>query len=99
MPNYTPIDYANAYFPTPILPKIIGQPTFEKLRALKKALKANSASVQSDLGGGVLCGSQLSLDIKLSGERVLTNTKKKLNKQTRTNYGSVDRWHISFKTN
>ena len=31
----------------------MGQPNFEKLRALKKALKANAASVQSDLGGGI----------------------------------------------
>ena len=53
MPNYSPIDYANAYFPTPILPKIVGQPNFENLRTLKKALKANAASVQSDLGGGL----------------------------------------------
>ena len=53
MPSYTPIDYANAYFPTPTLPRIVGQPNFEKLRALKKALKANAASVQSDLGGGL----------------------------------------------
>ena len=52
MPSYTPTDYANAYFPNPIIPKIVGQPNFEKLRALKKALKANAASVQSDLGGG-----------------------------------------------
>ena len=52
MPAYTPINYANAFFPTPILPKIVGKPTFEKLHAMKKSLKANATSVQSDLGGG-----------------------------------------------
>ena len=52
MRSYTPTDYANAYFPNPVIPKIVGQPNFEKLRALKKALIANAASVQSDLGGG-----------------------------------------------
>ena len=62
MPTYTPIDYANAYFPTPLLPKIVGQPTFEKLRELKKALKANAASVQSDLGGAAFGHLGLVLD-------------------------------------
>jgi len=62
MPTYTPIDYANAYFPIPILPKIVGQPTFEKLRELKKALKANAASVQSDLGGAAFGHLGLVLD-------------------------------------
>jgi hypothetical protein len=52
MPSYTPIDYANAFFPHPILPKIVGQPNYERLRSMKKKLKANAASVQSDLGGG-----------------------------------------------
>ena len=52
MPSYTPTDYANAYFPTPVLPKIVGTPTYERLRNMKKLLKANAASVQSDLGGG-----------------------------------------------
>ena len=62
MPSYTPTDYATAYFPNPTLPKIIGQPTFDKLRALKKALKANAASVQSDLGGGMFGHLGLVLD-------------------------------------
>jgi hypothetical protein len=52
MPSYTPIDYANAYFSSPTLPKIVGKPTYEKLRHMKKLLKANATSVQSDLGGG-----------------------------------------------
>lgn len=49
---YTPIDYAQAYFPEPVLPKIVGIPTFDKLKSMKKSLKSNAASVQSDLGGG-----------------------------------------------
>jgi hypothetical protein len=53
MPSYSPIDYATPYFPTLVIPKIVGQPNFENLRTLKKALKANAASVQSDLGGGL----------------------------------------------
>ena len=52
MPSYAPVDYANAFFPTSNLPKIVGKPTYEKLRTMKKSLKANAASVQSDLGGG-----------------------------------------------
>lgn len=62
MPVFTPIDYANAYFPTPILPKIVGKPTYEKLRELKKHLKANAANVQSDLGGGAFGHLGLVLD-------------------------------------
>ena len=49
---YTPIDYAKAYFPEPVLPKIVWIPTFDKLKNMKKSLKSNAASVQSDLGGG-----------------------------------------------
>ena len=52
MPSYTPIAYATAFFPNPTLPKIIIQPTFEKLQAIKKFLKANATSGHSDLGGG-----------------------------------------------
>jgi hypothetical protein len=62
MPTSTPIDYANAYFPNPTLPQIVGQPTFEKLRRLKKALKANAASVQSELGGAAFGHLGLVLD-------------------------------------
>ena len=62
MPTATPIDYANAYFPNPTVPQIVGQPTFEKLRRLKKALKANAASVQSELGGGAFGHLGLVLD-------------------------------------
>jgi len=48
---YMPIDYAQAYFPKPVLPKIVGNPIFEKLKSMKKSLKSNAASVQSDFGG------------------------------------------------
>lgn len=33
-------------------PKILGNPTFEKLKSIKKSLKSNASSVQSNLGGG-----------------------------------------------
>jgi hypothetical protein len=62
MPTSTPIVYANAYFLNPTLPQIVGQPTFEKLRRLKKALKANAASVQSELGGAAFGHLGLVLD-------------------------------------
>ena len=52
MPIYQPIDYAQAYFQEPVLPKILGKPTYEKLKRLKKSLSRNAASVQSNLGGG-----------------------------------------------
>ena len=52
MPSYTPIDYTNVLFPTLTLPKIAGKPTYEKLCEMKKLLKANATSIQSDLGGG-----------------------------------------------
>ena len=29
---YTPIDYAQAYFPEPVLPKIVANPTYDKLK-------------------------------------------------------------------
>ena len=45
------IDYSSL-FQTPLLPKIVGRPTFDKLRSLKKYLRQNAASVRSDLGGG-----------------------------------------------
>lgn len=62
MRSYTPIDYANAYFHTPILPRTVGQPTFDKLRAFKKALNTNTESVQSDIGGGTFGHLGLVLD-------------------------------------
>ena len=62
MPSYTAIDYATAFFPIPVLPRIVGKPTYEKLREMKKALKANAASVQSDLGGGAFGHLGLVLD-------------------------------------
>ena len=46
------VDYASSYFkyktPTPI----IGTPTNKTLKRLKQELRANAASVESDLGGG-----------------------------------------------
>ena len=62
MPSYTAIDYAAAFFPIPVLPRIVGKPTYEKLREMKKALKANAASVQSDLGSGAFGHLGLVLD-------------------------------------
>mmetsp|Transcript_14421 Transcript_14421/g.20578 ORF Transcript_14421/g.20578 Transcript_14421/m.20578 type:complete len:157 (+) Transcript_14421:219-689(+) len=52
MPSYALIDYANTCFPHPTLPTIVGQPNYEKLCSMKKKLKANATSAQSDLGGG-----------------------------------------------
>ncbi len=58
----TPIDYAQAYFPYPVLPRIVGTPTFDKLKTLKKSLRENASSVQSDLGGGAFGHLGLILD-------------------------------------
>ena len=38
MPSYTAIDYAAAFFPIPVLLRIVGKPTYEKLREMKKAM-------------------------------------------------------------
>ena len=48
----TSIDYVSTYFESPVLTKIHGEPTYETLQVIKNQLKANAASVTSDLGGG-----------------------------------------------
>lgn len=49
----TSIDYINTYFQFKELTKIHGAPTYESLQEIKDQLKANAASVTSNLGGGV----------------------------------------------
>ena len=46
------IDYASTYFPYPKPTPIQGEPTYKALKRLKNELRANSSSVDSDLGGG-----------------------------------------------
>ena len=48
-----PIDYATTYFEKAVLTKISGRPDYKALHELFKELKANAASVMSDLGGGM----------------------------------------------
>ena len=52
MAHNTNIDYVNTFFEYPILTKIEGNPTYEQLIVIKDQLKANTASVSSDLGLG-----------------------------------------------
>ena len=52
MTTSTNIDYVKTNFEYPVLTKITGQPTFDALRTVKNELKANAASVPSDLGRG-----------------------------------------------
>ena len=40
------------YIPTPILPKICGEPTREDLIEIHRLISGNAASVESNLGGG-----------------------------------------------
>ena len=49
----TNIDYKTTNFEYPNLTKISGQPNYELLKTIKDELKANAASVPSNLGGGV----------------------------------------------
>ena len=46
------IDYAKTNFDYQVLTKIVGTPTYEDIKKIKDELKANAASVPSDLGGG-----------------------------------------------
>ena len=46
------IDHTSSNFEYPKLTKIQGNPTYEPLQRIKNKLKANSASVPSDLGRG-----------------------------------------------
>ena len=48
----TSIDYVATYFEFPVLKKIHGEPTYEKLLEMKNQLKANASQVTSDLGWG-----------------------------------------------
>ena len=48
----TNINYKTTNFEYPVLTKISGQPNYELLKTLKNELKANAASVPSNLGGG-----------------------------------------------
>ena len=47
----TNIDYKTTNFEYPTLTRISGQPNYELLKTIKDELKANAASVPSDLGG------------------------------------------------
>jgi hypothetical protein len=49
----TNIDYIKTYFEFPTLTKVHGEPTYESLQEIKDEIKANAASVESELGGGV----------------------------------------------
>ena len=49
----SPIDYAATYFEKAVLTAISGRPDYKALHRLFKELKANAASVMSDLGGGL----------------------------------------------
>ena len=51
--NNSPIDYATTYFERAVLTAISGRPDYKALHWLFKELKANAASVMSDLGGGL----------------------------------------------
>ena len=53
MPDFNAIDYINTHFVHKELTKIHDKPTYESLKKLKDELKANCASVQSNLGGGM----------------------------------------------
>ena len=48
----TNIDYRTTNFEFPVLTKISGQPNYPLLKIVKNELKANGASVSSNLGGG-----------------------------------------------
>ena len=48
----TNVDYATTYFKYPIPTPINGKPTNKSVKKLKTELRANSSSVDTDLGGG-----------------------------------------------
>ena len=52
MVEHSNIDYVSTIFEYPALTKITGQPDYPTLKRIKDELKANAASVPSDLGGG-----------------------------------------------
>ena len=45
-------DYATSYFKYPTPTPICGKPTNKAIKWLKKELRANDSSAESDLGGG-----------------------------------------------
>ena len=47
------VNYVDTYFDHKKLTPISGEPTFQTLKDLKDELRANAASVPSDLGGGI----------------------------------------------
>ena len=48
----TNVDYATLYFKYPVPIPIIGEPNNKSIKRLKQELRANSSSVDTDLGGG-----------------------------------------------
>ena len=48
----TNIDYITTSFYYPVLTKIKGQPTYNTLKIIKDAIKSNTTTVTTDLGGG-----------------------------------------------
>ena len=48
----TNVDYATLYFKYPVPTPINGEPTNKTIKRLKQELRANSSSVETDLGGG-----------------------------------------------
>ena len=52
MSGLTTVEDVLSAFPQPTLPKIQGRPDYESLVQLRKALRANAASIRSNLGGG-----------------------------------------------
>ena len=46
------VDYAKVYFKFPVPTPIRGEPTHSDISQLKKEIRANTASVDCDLGGG-----------------------------------------------
>ena len=47
------VEAIKAGFPHPSVPRKPGEPTYESIHAVHALLKANAASVPSELGGGV----------------------------------------------
>ena len=52
MTSNSNIDYVKTNFEYSVLTKVNTSPTYESLKKIKNELKANAATVPSDLGGG-----------------------------------------------
>ena len=50
--NTTNVNLKDLYFEYKVLPRIVGEPTFNTLYDMLKQLKANDAAVPCTLGGG-----------------------------------------------